>query len=347
MGILTVLSPPGSAQATPESPARLSVARIFSSGDFHGEHLGPIHWLPDGSAYLELESAQGEKGQQIVRHDPAGKKREIVVRAEQLIPRSAVQPLGIDDFSIGGDGREILLFTNTRRVWRLNSRGDYWVFDRDAKTLRKLGGTFPEASLLYAAFDPQGRRVAYVHENNLYVEDPGSGSIVQLTKDGGPTRTNGMFDWVYEEELFLHGGFRFSPDGQSIAYWQMDSSGVPQYPLLDTAAGLYPRVVPVLYPRTGQQNSAARVGVVAVSGGPTRWLELPGDPRQNYIARMNWVPGSSELIIQRLNRRQDRLDVIRADPAKGSLHTVLSDHDDAWVDVHDDLKFFDQGRAFT
>ena len=179
------------------------------------------------------------------------------------------------------------------------------------------------------------------------MENLDGGTRVQLTKDGSRTRINGTFDWVYEEELSLRQGFRWSPDGQSLAYWQIDSSGVPEYPMLDTAAGLYPKVVPVQYPRTGQKNSAARVGVVSATGGQTRWLDIPGDPRQNYIVRMEWIPGTTELLVQRLNRRQNILEVLRWDPRTGAVRTVLADHDDAWVDVHDDLKWSAEGRSFT
>ena len=298
---LPLLTDESKAQAPPEPATRLTVARIVSS-EFDGESSGPRHWLKNDSAYLGLEWSEGGKGQEIVRHDPLSGKREVLVTVRELVPKGAKGPLHIENFAISGDGRRLLLFTNTRKVWRLNTRGDYWVFDRDAGSLHKLGGKAPEASLMFAAFDPQGRRVAYVRENNLYVEELATGTIVPLTADGSPTLINATFDWVYEEELFLRDGFRWSPDGQSIAYWQVDSSGVPEYPMLNTAAGLYPRVVSVRYPRSGQRNPAARVGVVSAAGGPTRWLGIPGDPRQNYIVRMGWVPESGELLIQRLNR---------------------------------------------
>jgi dipeptidyl-peptidase-4 len=344
---LAILSGESPAQSPPGAATQLTVGRIFGSTEFQGETLGPIHWIKDGSAYLGLETAEGGKSQEIVRHDPVTGQREIVVRAGQLVPKGAKASLHVDDFAISGDGRKLLLFTNTRKVWRLNTRGDYWVFNLDCGALHKLGGEAPEASLMFAAFAPDGRSVAYVRATNLYSEDLAQGKIVSLTTDGSPTRINGTFDWVYEEELFLRDGFRYSPDGQSIAYWQIDDSGVSEYPMLDTSTGLYPRVVPVQYPKSGQKNPAARIGVVRASGGETRWLDFAGDSRQYYLVRMDWVPGSGDLMIQRLNRRQDTLDVILADPRKGALRTILTDHDAAWVDVHDDLKFLDKGRGFT
>jgi dipeptidyl-peptidase-4 len=334
------------AQAPPELPARLSVARIVG-GEFGAEHFGPAHWLKDGSAYLELASTQQGNGHEIIRVDPATGERQVVVSASDLIPPGATKPLAVDDFTISDSGRKLLLFTNSRKVWRTNTRGDYWVFDLDSKSLKKLGAKTPEASLMFATFDPSGRNVAYVRENNLYVENLGCGTVTALTTDGSPSRINGTFDWVYEEELFLHQGYQFSPDGQKVAYWQIDDTDVPDYLLLDTAAGLYPKVVPVRYPKSGQHNPAARIGVVPVSGGPTRWIDLPGDPQQNYIARMNWMPSSDELLLERLNRRQNELSVFLVSAGRDVVRTLLVDRDDAWVDVHDDLKWIGDGQSFT
>lgn len=336
----------GMAQAPPVSPAQLTVARITSE-EFDGESSATHHWLEDGSAYLALEASEDGKRPEIVRHDPASGRREVLVSTTELTSSGAREPLHPADFAISKDSRKLLLFTNTRKVWRMNTRGDYWLFDRETRTLRKLGGKAPEASLMFATFDPAGQKVAYVRDNNLYVEEAATGQITALTTDRSPTLVNGTFDWVYEEELFLRNGYRWSPDGKSIAYWQLDSTGVPEYPILNTAAGLYPRVVPVRYPRTGQKNSSVRVGVVPVGGGATRWIAVPGDPRDNYIVRMSWVPDSHELLIQHLNRRQNVLEVLRADSRDGSVRSVLTDRDDAWVDVADDLHFFDHGQAFT
>ncbi len=343
---LQLLADQSVAQAPPETASRLTVSRIVSS-EFHGESAGPRHWLKDDSGYLGLEWSEGGKGQEIVRHDPASGKREVLISAGDLVPKGAKGPLHIDDFAVSGNGRKLLLFTNTRKVWRLNTRGDYWVFDRDAGSLHKLGSKAPESSLMFAAFDPRGQKVAYVRENNLYVESIAGGPAVPLTADGSPTLINGTFDWVYEEELSLHEGFRWSPDGQSIAYWQVDSSGISEYPMLNTAAGLYPKVVPVRYPKSGQRNPAARVGVVPAAGGATRWLEIPGDPRENYIARMDWIPESANLLIQRLNRAQNKLEMLVGDSHTGATHSLLTDRDEAWIDVQDDLHWIDHGKAFT
>ena len=142
---------------------------------------------------------------------------------------------------------------------------------------------------MYAKLSPDGTRAAYVRDNNLYVEDLQTGSVTALTRDGSPTIINGTSDWVYEEELSLRDAFEWSPDGKSLAYFQFDQSGVPEFALINYTDTLYPVITKYPYPKAGQTNAAVRVGVVAASGGPTTWMKMPGDPRNTYIARMDWA----------------------------------------------------------
>jgi dipeptidyl-peptidase-4 len=330
-----------------DDPSVLTLDRIISADDFHVQGFGPAKWLDDGSGYTTLEPAADGKGRDIIRYDPASGRREILVAAARLVPTGKAEPLGIDDYAWSKDGTSLLIFTNTRRVWRLNTRGDYWVFDLKGGNLRKLGGDAPEASLQFAKFAPDGKRVAYVRASNIYVEELLDAKIIPLTSDGTPTLINGTFDWVYEEEFSLRDGFRWSPDGASIAFWQIDSSGMREYVLVNTTADLYPKLTPIPYPKVGQKNPAARLGVVSTRGGATRWVDVPGDPRDFYIARMDWAGSSEELIFQRLNRLQNTLDVRHSDARNGRSRSILVDKDEAWVDIGDDLQMVEGGRAFT
>ncbi len=224
------------------------------------------------------------------------------------------------------------------------------MLDRASGELRKLGG--PEAkpsTLMFAKFAPDGGRVAYVRENNLYVEDLATGTITALTTDGSRTLINGTFDWVYEEELmnYYADGWRWSPDGTSIAFWQLNADSVKNFHLINNTDSLYSRVIPIQYPKVGETNSAARVGVVSAAGGPTRWLQIEGDPRNHYIARMDWAASSDEVILQRLNRLQNRNEVMLGDAKTGQVRTVLVEQDSTWVDLVDDLVWLDDGKSFT
>src|SRR5580700_6096623 len=337
---------------TPASPISADsdklLHRLFASTDFEPKVFGPARWLDDGQFYTTLEpSATNKDAQDIVRYETATGKREILVAAEKLIPPGAQSPLAIEDYSWSKDKTRVLIYTNSAQVWRMNTRGDYWVLTLQTGALQKLGGDAPASSLMFAKFSPDGSKVAYVRANNIYVEDLTSHKILPLTTDGSVTLINGTSDWVYEEELDVRDGFRWSPDSRHIAYWQFDTAGVQIFRLIYNLGtpreivtgfsypglGRYPSVVDIAYPIPGTANSSVRVGVVDVAGGPTRWMQVPGDPRNNYIARMDWAANSNDLAIEHLNRLQNTNDVLLADAASGAVQSIFQDHDAAWVDA--------------
>ncbi len=327
----------------------LTLDRIFASQEFTPERLGGARWLDGEAAYTRLEPDSASKGARIlVRYDAASGRREVWVPAARLVPPGDSAPLRIEDYSVSPDRKRLLLFTNSKKVWRQNTRGDFWSLDLSSWQLCKLGGpSAAPSTLMFAKFSPDGGRVAYVREHNLYVEDLADGRITQLTRDGSRTIINGTFDWVYEEELNLRDGFRWSPDGRRIAFWQLDASGVKDFLLIDDTDSLYSFTVPVQYPKAGTTNSAARVGVVSADGtGEPRWLDVPGDPRNNYIARLEWAANSDEVVLEHLNRAQNTIDVMLGDATTGKTRTIHTERDSAWVDVVDDLQWIDGGKSF-
>ena len=320
---------------------RTQIDRIFKGREYNPPRFGPARWLPDGTAYAIVETASGGAGSEIVRYDGITGARSVLVPATRLIPPTANTGggkigLDIDDYAWASDGRRLLIFTNTKKVWRQNTRGDYWVLDRESGRLKKLGGDASESSLMFAKFSPDGSRVGYVRANNIYVEHLATGTITPLTRDGSTTTINGTSDWVYEEELDLRDAFRWSPDSKRIAYWQFDSSGVEIFSLINDTAVLYPTVTRIPYPKAGTTNSAVRIGTVSADGGPTRWMSVPADPRQHYVARMDWRDANT-LAIQQLNRLQNEDTFFLADASTGAVKRVFHDQSQAWVDVVDDV----------
>lgn len=330
-------------------PSLLNLDRIFSSKEFSPERFGPARWLKSGEAYTTLEQSKGKDGgEDIAIYDPKTGRREILVPSKRLMPQGKSAPLKVDNYDWSPDGKLLLIFTDTKRGWRQNTRGDYWIHNLRDWKLWKIGGEAEPSSLMFAKFSPDGNRVAFVNKNNIFVENLKDGRIIQLTSGGSQTVINGTFDWVYEEEFSLRDGFRWSPDGGSIAYWQLDTEGVRNFYLINNTDSLYPRLIPIPYPKAGEINSACRVGVVSSEGGKTLWFEVPGDSRNDYyIARMDWAANSEEVVFQRLNRLQNTNEVILGDVRTGSVHTILTECDEAWVDVGDDLTWLDDGRHFT
>jgi dipeptidyl-peptidase 4 len=335
--------------------------RAFLTHEFAAHFFGPARWLNGGEAYTTVEPSPSVKDAlDLVRYETETGKREILVSAAELIPPGVKEPLAIENYDWSPDNHRLLIYTNWKRVWRQNTRGDYWVLELATKKLHKLGGDAPASTLMFAKFSPDGSKVAYVHANNIYAEDVTTGATIQLTHDGSDTIINGTSDWVYEEELDIRDAFRWSPDGKRIAYWQFDTKTVRNFALIYNVGapydvvtqipypefGVYPLVRQVPIPQPGTPNSAVRIGVVLAGGGETSWVQVTGDPKTSYVARMEWAGDSDSLVIQRLNRRQDTDDVVLADANTGTAKVVRSEHDSAWVDVVDDLKWLHGGKDF-
>ena len=339
-----------SADETSALEARLH--RIFTAEKFEPREFGPARWQDEGAYYTTLEPSEsikdteGEKAKDIVRYETATGGREVLIDAGRLIPEGESRALEIDDYAWSDDKRRLLIFTNTERVWRRNTRGDYWVVELTTGVLRQLGGDAEPSTLMFAKFSPDGSRVAYVRGNDIYVEEIDRGTITPLTSDGSATIINGTSDWVYEEELDLRDAFRWSPDGRQIAFWNFDASGVGSFPLINNTDTLYPEITRIPYPKAGTTNSAVRIGVVGVEGGATRWMEVSGDPRDNYIARMDWLDDSATLILQHLNRLQNTNHVLLADAGTGEVVQIHEDRSETWEDVMDDLEWLEGSEEF-
>ena len=305
-------------------------------------------------------------------HDASTGSESILVSYQQLTPPGEVDPLAVDDYTVADDCSRVLIFTKSMKVWRLKTKGSYWILDLKAAatgspdSLRQLGkGLDPSApnatakDLKFASFSPDLQRVAYVFQNNLYVEDS-EHHISPLTNDGSEMVINGTFDWVYEEEFGMYDGYRWSPDGMHIAYWQIDQTGVSVVNLVNNTDSLYPKLNPIPYPKCGETNPSARAGIVRVpvtatlDVPTTKWVEFEdNDSRNNYIADMCFIESKKDektdseqqLIIQRLNRLQNSLDIISVAVVSSTSNegysktTLYTEKSDAWIDVNRPLRW--------
>lgn len=288
-----------------------------------------IRWADDGNSYLSLKDGG------LNQTDMATGKATTLITKEQLVNPATGKPIAIANYALSADKARMLIFTNTARVWRQNSRGDYYLLNMADKQLKQVGKSRPAQSLMFAKLSPDGRKVAYVSDRNLFVDDVATGKTTQLTTDGTRKRINGTFDWVYEEEFGCLDGFRWSPDSKQIAYWQVDATKIRDYLMLNTTDSTYSFTVPVEYPKVGESPSPTRIGVVNASGGkPTKWLPIPGDSQQNYLIRMEWS-ATDELIVQQLNRKQNKSTIFLC-PANGAApRPIHTETDAAWIDSKD------------
>jgi dipeptidyl-peptidase-4 len=323
----------------------LTVERIFAGREFAAERFGPARWMSDGGSYTTLEpSAETKDSRDLVLYRAETGRREVLVAAAKLVPPGASGPLAIEDYAWSPDGKVLIVFTNSKRVWRQNTRGDFWTFDLASGRLLRLGRDFEPSTLMFAKLSPDGLKAAYVVKNDIYAEDLASGRVTRLTYDGGPDIINGTSDWVNEEEFGIRDGFRWSPDSASIAFWRFDTTRVPVFTMINNTAALYPSTITFKHPKPGQPNSAVKVGVVPAAGGYAVWMRTPGDAAETYIARLEWAGNSREVIMQHLNRLQNTLSVLVGSAVTGEVRTVFTDTDETWVEVMDDFVWLEGGK---
>jgi dipeptidyl-peptidase-4 len=308
---------------------------------------GGIKWSADGNSYYAVESNS------IVKYQLPSFDKSVIVDSLKLKPSGKASALSIRSFSFSEDGKKVLIYTNTRRVWRQDTKGDYWAFNLTNSSLKQLGKGKPVSSLMFAKISPDGTKAAYVSEHNIFVEDLATNKILQLTKDGTTRLINGTFDWAYEEEFDCRDGFRWSPDSKKIAYWQVDATRIKNFLLINNTDSLYSFTIPIEYPKAGEDPSACRVGVVTIATAKTQWMNVPGDQRQHYIPRMEWATNSNEIVLEQLNRKQNEAKIFIANAGTGLVKNIYTEKDAAWIEVKgkwsDDPTGWDwisKGKAF-
>lgn len=284
-----------------------------------------LQWTDDGLALIRLK-----KNELVEESVETGKNRRVIINEQDFGTSASFESM--DDFNWHASSSQLLVFNNTARVWRYNTRGDYWVFNQKLKKWFQLGKGLPAQSLMFAKISPNGKQVAYVSQYNIYVEEILTGKRRALTNNGTRRLINGTFDWVYEEEFACRDGFRWSEDGKKIAFWQVDAEGTKDFMMMDNLAGIYSKPIPVEYPKVGESPSAVRIGVVDIATAELKWMSIPGDKRQHYLPRMEWA-GTQELIIQQLNRKQNQSILYMANVTSGKSVEVYKEIEEAWIDI--------------
>lgn len=325
---------------------------LYQDYEYKAERPGAIRWDKEGSKFTALETAKGfedaelEKDQngddikvyeEIVQYDPATLERSILISLAQLTPAGSDKALVVDDYQWSKDQSQLLIYTNAEYVWRDKTRGEYWILNIEDGALSKLGENSYQASqMMFGKFSPDSKKFAYVYLNNIYVQDLQSKAITALTTDASDNTINGLFDWAYEEEFSIQDGFRWGPDSQRIAYWQLDTSAAQDFYIINNTDTLYPIITAIPYPKVGEENSAARIGIVSIANLETRWIELPGIAKDMYVPRMSWVQGQNQVLIQQMNRKQDNNTIFYADVNTGDVEQVFVEQEDTYIEYLED-----------
>lgn len=316
---------------TPSPAAAERLPFEYLLADASGRRPSLYEWTPDGRRLTYLWDEKGDgKEAALWTLDPAAGQPDVLVRLADL--KDDGKEIAPNGFSWSPRGDALLL----------TAGGDLYLYSPGPRSLRRLTRT--EAEEEDARFSPDGRRIGFVRDFDLYVLDSQTGKETRLTKDGKKGATlNGVTSWVYWEEIWNRGpeAWWWSPDSSRIAFYQFDERPVGLYPLVDDTP-TFPEVEWQKYPKAGTTNPKVRIGVVEVASGRTTWMTT-GDP-ESYLARVAWTPKGDALAIQRLNRKQNKLDLLRCRASGGACSPLLTETWPTWVNLGDDFRFLPDGR---
>lgn len=294
-----------------------------------------FRWTDDGKGYHVIEKGE------LVAYQLPSRTRTVLISSKDL--QVGEKSLQLRGYQWSPDKASLLLFVNAVKVWRYDTRGDYYIYSLADKKLKQIGARFPASSLMFAKFSPDGSRLAYVQDHNIYAEEIASGNITQLTKDGSRKLINGTFDWAYEEEFFCRDGFRWSPDSKKIAFWQIDARQTRDYLMVNNTDSIYPVAVPVEYPVAGELPSPFKIGVVSLNEPDIKWMDIPYDAKLgSYAPRMEWI-NATELLVQHLDRKQQVSKLLKCYTGSGKATPIYEERDSAWIDI---LPSWDQDYAY-
>ncbi|SNC77206.1 dipeptidyl-peptidase-4 [Hymenobacter gelipurpurascens] len=339
---LTTASPaflPGAAPvAYAQQKQNITLEDIWQKGTFQARSVPGFNWMKDGRYYSSLDNGN------LVQNDvTTGQPVQTLVTGSNLKLAGQSQPLEVDGYSFNADETKILFSTDTEPIYRRSSKAYFFVYDRATKQLTPLSKT--AGKQLYATFSPDGKRVAFVRDNNLFVVDLATMQETAVTTDGALNKIiNGGTDWVYEEEFEFAQGFHWSPDSRQVAYYTFDETAVPEYNMQEWGA-LYPKDYRYKYPKAGEKNSIVSISAYDVAAGKSMKMDV-GSEQDQYIPRILWTQTPNLLSIRRLNRLQNKLEILHADATTGKTKVVLTDTDKAYVEVNDDLRYLEGGKEF-
>lgn len=310
-------------------------------GTFFPDGIRNINWMQDGQFYTALQQTPNDI--ELRKYNILTGDYEVLVASSDLQVEGRQRPVAIQGYQFSADEKKVLIKTDIERIWRRSTRENYFVYDLESGKTRKL--TQSNQKQQYSQLSPSGNKAAFVQDNDLYLVNLVTGEEKAITTDGKFNYIiNGATDWVYEEEFGFAKAWYWSPDGQKIAFYRFDESDVKEFFMTDWG-NLYPGLTRFKYPKAGEENSVVKIGVYDLESEDTTWMEV-GSENDQYIPRINWTKDSDVLVIRRMNRLQNKQDLMFADVNSGSTKIIKTENSDAWVDVNDDLKFLENGEQF-
>ena len=335
--LIIVLAVIGVSVANAQEKKDFDLSDIYERPTFQMKGVRGMNPMRNGDTYGTIE-----KGEFNIYNYKTGKVVNTLFRFNELIPEGDSLPIRAYNYELSDDESKVLFLTNVNYIYRHSYTADYYVYDLKTKTLLPLS---ENGSQRLATFSPDGTKVAFMRDNNLFIKDLVSGAESQFTDDGLYNHIiNGAPDWVYEEEFSFSQGFFWSPDSKKIAFFKFDESNVKEFQM-EEFVGLYPEWYSFKYPKAGEDNSVVEVYVYNLENATTTKMDT-GEETDIYLPRMKWTKDANVLAIQRLNRHQNHLEILAANATTGETSVFYDEKNQYYIDITDDWTFLEDGKSF-
>lgn len=324
---------------------KVSLEDIWEKGTFSPNYVSGFNFLNDGKHYTKQEYNSIKSVHQIKKYDlTTGEEVATVFDGTKLKDFDSELKGTFSGYSLSAKEDQILLATQSEKIYRHSSRANYYIYDVASKEIKPLSD---DGKQRLAKFNPQGTKVAFVRDNDIFVKDLENGAEKQITRDGSFNRIiNGASDWVYEEEFGDDNAFQWSPDGEKIAFLRFDEAHVKMFSMTMYTGEMYPEAYDFKYPKVGEDNAIVTVHIHDLGAKKTLQVET-GEEKDIYFPRIKWTQDANQLCVFRLNRHQNHLELLLADAKTGKTSLLLEEKNKYYIDIHDDLTFLKNGKQFV
>lgn len=322
---------------TVQAQKKITLENIWQNYTFSANRVPGFNFQKDGQHYTRLE------GKKIQQYDLLNGQNTATLFDANALSDEAGFDGTFNGYTFSEDESKILIKSNSEAIYRHSTRANFSVYDRQKK---KMDAVFTEGKVRYATLNAAADKIAFVYQNNMYVKDLKSGRTTQITNDGEHNKIiNGATDWVYEEEFSFSRGFQWSPDGRRIAFYRFDESQVPEFTYTNYRDNLYPEYVTFKYPKTGAVNADVTIHIFDTKSGKTIQAATTLTT-EHYIPRIKWTNDPEKLCVFRMNRHQNKLELLLTEAETGKTSLLLEEKNKYYIDIHDNLTFLKDGKHF-
>ncbi len=331
----------------PQGTKEITLEDIHQKFVFSGEGFYGMNYLNDGKHYADVDYSETGNKKLVRYHIASGSAVKTILEEKNLLLNGSRAKVVFESFIFSSDEKKLLFYGEKEMVYRHSSRENYYIYDLLTQQLKPVSLSGKQS---LASFSPAGDQVAFVRNNNLFIMDAKTGKETQLTSDGETNKIiNGACDWVYEEEFSFDQAYQWSPDGKKVAFFRFDESEVKEFNMQKWGA-LYPSDYRYKYPKAGEKNSVVTIHVYDLASGTTKMIDT-GTETDQYIPRIKWTADPEVLCVTRMNRRQNKLELLLADCRKSDKNIgtqlLLLEESKTYIEIHDFLEFQTGNKTFT